>query len=178
MFVYRTSLVKLIMLMALLGTFVSAGDENATRSESNIQAKEAKKIIGAVEMVKISPPQVSYKARIDTGATTTSIDARDITPFERDGKKWVKFTMVKGKKTFDLERPVVRVALIKRHGSEAQERYVVKVRVTVAETTQLINVTLSDRKGYEYPVLIGRNFLKDYFIVDVSSEYLLQKSKK
>ena len=68
--------------------------------------------------------------------------------------------------------------MIKRHGAEAQERFVIKMRVTVGDTTKLINVSLTNRSDYEYPILLGRNFLKDYFIVDVSRSNMLHTKKK
>ena len=41
--------------------------------EKNVQTLDSKMIIGATEMIKITPPKITLKARIDTGATTTSI---------------------------------------------------------------------------------------------------------
>ena len=74
----------------------SKTQEEETKVDKNIQTLDSKIIIGETEMVRITPPQVTLKARIDTGATTTSIDARNITAFERDSKKWVKFSVIKG----------------------------------------------------------------------------------
>jgi len=146
-------------------------------SQKNIHKAEAKMIIGATELIKIEPPEVTLKARIDTGAKTTSIDARNIIPFERDGKKWVKFTVYDDEKEYPVERPVYDTVLIKRHGVEAEKRYMIKIRVTADKVSQLIPVSLTDRSTYEFPILIGRNFLKDYFIVDVSKNDLLLKRK-
>ena len=65
----------------------------------NTEKPGAKIIIGAVEKVRLLPPNVVLKARIDTGAKTTSIDAQNIIPFERDGKEWVRFDWYLGEKT-------------------------------------------------------------------------------
>lgn len=51
-------------------------------------------IIGAVEPVYVLPMKAPFAGRIDTGAETSSIDASDIKTFERDGEKWVSFTIV------------------------------------------------------------------------------------
>ena len=174
--------IKLIAFLwiAILPLALLASENNESKKpkmEKNIQTLDSKIIIGATEMVRITPPKVTLKARIDTGATTTSIDARNITPFERDSKKWVKFSVFDGKKEYKVERPIARTIMIKRHGTEAQERFVIKMRVSVGDTTQLIDVSLTDRSDYEYPILIGRNFLTDYFIVDVASSYLFGKKK-
>ncbi|SFZ98233.1 FIG008443: hypothetical protein [hydrothermal vent metagenome] len=148
--------------------------EEIKEPSKNIQTLDSKIVIGEIETVKITPPKVTMKARIDTGATTTSVDARDIVEFERDGKKWVKYTIVSGKKEFKLESPIDRTVMIKRHSEKAQERFVIKMRVTIGPKTELIDVTLADRSKYKFPVLIGRNFLKDYFIVDVSRSNILK----
>lgn len=49
------------------------------------EAKQAN-IIGAVEPIYILPMKSAFEARIDTGATTSSLDADDIREFERDGE--------------------------------------------------------------------------------------------
>ena len=69
---------------------------------------------------------------------------------------------------------MIKSILIKRHGEESQRRYVVKMRVVLGNVSQLISVNLNDRDSYQYPVLIGRNFLRDYFIVDVAKKYQLK----
>ena len=101
----------------------------------------------------------------------TSIDARNITPFERDGKQWVRFVCMDGEKEHTIERKLLKTMKIKRHGTEAQERYVVKMRIVLGDVSQLISVNLNNRDTYQYPVLIGRNFLRDSFIVDVAKKY-------
>ena len=146
-------------------------EENSTFQNLNTPKIDAKKIIGAMEHVRLVPPNVVLKARIDTGAKTTSIDARDIVSFERDGKLWVRFVCVSGKKEYTIERKVIKTVLIKRHDSESQDRYVVKMRIVLGDVSQLVSVTLNDRDNYKYPVLIGRNFLRDFFIVDVTKKY-------
>src|SRR5210317_1741076 len=51
-------------------------------------------IIGAVEWAVIEPGDIRMQARIDTGAATTSIHAEDIELVEKDGKRWVHFTLL------------------------------------------------------------------------------------
>lgn len=159
-------------------SFIDAKEEaivqQSTFENVNTEKSDTKHIIGAVENVRLVPPNIVLKARIDTGAKTTSIDARNITPFERDGKEWVRFDWYIGEKTYKIERKVVKSILIKRHGDDSQRRYVVNMRIILGNVSQLINVNLNDRTEYKYPVLIGRNFLRDYFIVDVSKKFQLK----
>lgn len=149
-------------------------EQNSTFENLNTEKPDAKIIIGEVENVRLVPPNVVLKARIDTGAKTTSIDARNITPFERDGKQWVRFVCMDGEKEHTLERKVIKTVQIKRHGKAAQDRYVINMRIILGNVSQLIHVNLNDRETYTYPVLIGRNFLRDYFLVDVAKKHQLK----
>lgn len=149
-------------------------EHNSTFDNLNTEKPDAKMIIGEVENVRLIPPNVVLKARIDTGAKTTSIDARNITPFERDGKQWVRFDILTGEKEQTMERKVIKTVQIKRHGKAAQDRYVINMRIILGNVSRLIHVNLNDREAYKYPVLIGRNFLRDYFIVDVAKKHQLK----
>jgi hypothetical protein len=131
-------------------------------------------VVGEVEYALVGKDGPLQKARIDTGATTTSVGFAELTPFERDGKKWVKFSVrdrITGQ-TYPFERAVVRTASIKRHGAASVERPVVKLKITIGEIARDIEVSLADRDDFDYPVLIGRNFLDGNFVVDVGNRYL------
>ncbi|MFT4521313.1 MAG: hypothetical protein ACI8ZN_000242, partial [Bacteroidia bacterium] len=53
-----------------------------------------------------------------------------------------------------------------------QYRYQVKLKVTVFNQTFNVAFNLSDRKNMRFPVLLGRRFLRNRFVVDVSKKYL------
>jgi hypothetical protein len=133
--------------------------------------QKSKTIIGELEYVTLIPSSRVLKARIDTGATTTSVDAKNILHFVRDGEKWVSFDILDMGETYTFKLAVKRRVKIKRHGAESQRRYVVEMTMQLGVICQNIEVTLSDRSEYNFPLLIGRNFLQDNFIVDVSLQY-------
>lgn len=131
-------------------------------------------VIGAVETLTLVKEKLRFPARIDTGAETSSLGAVGIQPFERDGKGWLRF-QVKDQATaklVELERPLERKAKIKQHGALAAERFVVSLQVSIGDIKQNCEFSLIDRTDYEYPALIGRNFLNGKAMVDVSGEYL------
>lgn len=141
--------------------------------------KYDKLVIGQVENAYIPAIDATLKARIDTGATTTSINALNIKGFERDGKKWVRFDLIDSKgKSFTKKYPVSRMVNIKRHGAKDQSRFVIKLRVNISSSSQLIDVSLTDRSKFIYPVLIGRNFLNGVALVDVAKKYTKKPIKK
>ncbi len=134
-----------------------------------------KQVVGAVEKVFLSPPGTLLPARIDTGATTSSLDARDIEKFERNGERWVRFTMIDpedGRRVVLECRLARNVRIIAAAAEESERRPVVELGVVVGNSTQTAQFTLSDRRHLEYPVLIGRNILRDIMVVDVSRSHI------
>ncbi|MCK5834931.1 MAG: ATP-dependent zinc protease, partial [Lentisphaeria bacterium] len=120
---------------------------------------------------EISIENQKYKcvAKLDSGADNCSMGATKITPFERDGKKWVRFdldTRLTDGKKVTLEKKVIKTTEIVRHGQTPQKRFVVKLDFTIADIQQNINVSLTDRSGYSKAILVGRNFLNGYILVD------------
>jgi len=133
------------------------------------------KTIGQVEYVDIMPEGIRQKGRIDTGAETTSLGVSDIQFFERDSRNWVKFNVnhrITGEVT-EFSKPVERMVLIKRHGAENVERPVVKMTLAIGSIEHILEVSLTDRSKFEFPVLIGRNFLDGNVAVNVSHKFLM-----
>ena len=163
-----------------LGDSFSADQGEEGVLKANDCSPELKKdgllVVGAVERVLLEPQGVMFEARIDTGAHTSSIDARDITPFERDGKPWVRFELPRRDekdKSLTIETPVVGRTQIKRHGQAPVERLTVTLRVVLGPLDQLSEFTLADREGYDYSVLIGRSYLRGSAIVNVDRQLTL-----
>ena len=132
-------------------------------------------IIGEVEVIHLPEFSAPFEARIDTGATTSSITAKEIRTFERDGKKWVSFVVEtrSGKESHKYELPVVRVVRIKRHDAESLERISVMLTFRIGHLTLEREFTLSDRGKFKYPVLIGRNVINGIAVVDPSRRNVL-----
>lgn len=130
-------------------------------------------IVGAVEWVTVEPGGLKLEARVDTGAETTSIHAENIHLVEKEGKRYVRFTLLDESDSNELpmELRLRRQVLIKQHQGEPQRRFVVRMWLTLGEMRSRVDVTLSDREDFEYPLLVGRNFLIDAVIVDVSREH-------
>lgn len=133
-------------------------------------------VIGAAEHITLDPPGIKVKARIDTGAETSSLHASNIIPFERDGERWVRFEFSPNEdaETVTIERPLSRRVKIKRHEAESTRRKVVEMRVRLGDIDEEIEVTLTDRSEFNFAMLIGRNFLTDNAVVDVSKTYTIR----
>lgn len=132
-------------------------------------------IIGEIEVIHLPEFSVPFEARIDTGATTSSIDAKEIRTFERDGRKWVSFMVQarSGGAAHQYELPVVRTVRIKRHDAESIERISVMLTFRIGHLTLEREFTLSDRTKFKYPVLLGRNVINGLAAVDPSRRNVL-----
>lgn len=123
--------------------------------------------IGAVEPIYILPMKAPFSARIDTGAENSSLDVQSLKHFERDGKKWVSFTVVNrdnGEKHV-FEKPVKKTTVITRIGKN-EKRPIVEMEVRLGKQLITAKFSLADREKFEYQALIGRNILAGRAIVD------------
>lgn len=129
--------------------------------------------IGFIETVRIHPGEVTMRAKIDSGAATSSIDVGAIEEFEHEGETWVRFRLADGGGAGLLvERPLIRVANVRRSGTGVQSRYVVSLGICLGRYYKEAQVNLNDRAGMSYRMLIGRRFLDDRFLIDTSAKYL------
>ncbi len=136
-------------------------------------------VLGEVEQVVVKsaglPQGMKYLARIDTGATSTSLHATNVTRFERDGDRWVRFDIdnPRDAEIITLERPLVRRIRVKREEQD-DRRLVVVLTLELGKIKRHVEVSLTDRSEMEFPVLIGRNFLRDAAMVDVSQREIIK----
>lgn len=131
---------------------------------SNATAKET---IGWLEKIAISKKNLQFKAKIDTGATTSSIHAKILNQFTKNDLDMVRFeiTTTDGESVV-LEREVKRITTIKRKRAISIERPVVILGICIGNTYKEEEINLSNRANFNYPVLIGRNYLSGDFLVD------------
>ncbi len=148
----------------------------AALAEKSTDFQEPLKTVGWVEFVRLEPWGIKTPARIDTGANTSSLSARDINVFRKNGKTWVKFTFDfrkdKGGRFVEIERPLVRMVKIKQHDGPSQERPVIAMEICLADEVRETEFDLIDRRALNYPVLLGRKALAGYVVVDPARAYL------
>lgn len=138
-----------------------------------------KELIGWVENARLYPGGIVIKAKIDTGAKTSSLHCDRATTVRRNGKKWIIFTLTNHKgEQIKLQRKLERIGKVKRHFGEVQKRYIVKLGICLGNVYQETDINLIDRSGMNYPLLIGRRFLKDNFVIDPSLTFATQPDCK
>ena len=134
-------------------------------------------IIGAQELVVIYPKKIRIRAKIDTGAKSSSIDARILERFKRGGVDWVRFQVIGDKNSNHiLELPVARSVNIRRAGTPRDVRPAVIMRICLGTVAADVLVNFAERQGLNYRLLLGRDFLKGRFLVDAEPSYLTRPS--
>ena len=135
-------------------------------------ADSLKQIVGDTEVVFVEEANLSFKARVDTGAKTSSIHAENI-ELDLSGDprgKPISFDLVTKE---GLSRKIkTRVSsVIKVRTSEmAEQRYVVPLLIKWHDSKKSVLVTLNDRTKMKYRLLLGRNWLHGEFIVDIDKK--------
>lgn len=124
-------------------------------------------------------------AKLDTGAKTASLSARNIKRFKREGETWVRFNLGTDEDgAAPIEKPLARISKIKRRagdfdpeeGKTYTARPVIELDVCLGDTLRTIEVNLTDRSAFQYPLLIGSEALKRFgALVDPSLKYAAGK---
>jgi len=123
------------------------------------------KVIGWVEKALLLPGDLVMNAKMDTGALTSSLDAKNLTSFQRDGEDWVRFDVhaedEQGQtKSQHFERAVTRVVTLRGAGG-TDERPVVKMQLCIG----------NQGGDMKYPLLIGRRTIGHLGFIDVTRQF-------
>lgn len=139
---------------------------------AHASSKDPGKVIaGYVEKISVESSSVVVKAKLDTGAKTSSAYARNIEMFRKDSEKWVRFELVLKDdndkvSTIKLEKPRVRRVKIKNHDGDHDRRAVVNLTICFDGRWHETEFTLANRSEYIYGFLLGREFLNGVAVVD------------
>lgn len=147
--------------------------ERPERPRPIIMATGDKMMLGEVERVWIVPPGLSVIARMDTGASSSSLHAANITTFERDGDDWARFDIGNADTSVTIERPIKKyVRVFQQADKVGSRRPVVEMRLFLGDVTDTFSFTLADRSHLEHDMILGRNFLTDIAMVDVAKQFI------
>jgi ribosomal protein S6--L-glutamate ligase len=136
------------------------------------------KIIGSEEWCSFENFGIpAIKARVDSGAKTSSIQANNIKPFYKDTEEWVSFEVNPLQEnrsiTIKCEAKIYAKRTVKSSMGISEERIVVKTLTTMGSDTFEIELTLANRDSMEFRMLIGREALQNRFLVNPSVTNLL-----
>lgn len=131
-------------------------------------------ILGWVETVTLPDPGYALRAKLDSGAATSSLDARIIKKFRKDGKRWVRFAVTDPESGEEhvLVRERMRTIGVVQHEGGNQVRPTVMMQVCVSGALLDIEVSLVDRSEFQYRLLLGRSALKQFALIDPGETFL------
>jgi hypothetical protein len=131
-----------------------------------------KKIIGKNELIELPEYGVeAVKAKVDTGARTSAIHASNIKLKRINGKNVISFYLL-GNHKQKLEFEEFTSRHVKSSNGHSELRFSIKLLVKFYGKKYRTEFTLTKRSEMNFPVLLGRRFLRNRFIVDVSKMYV------
>jgi hypothetical protein len=122
------------------------------------------------------------KAKVDTGARTSSLHVMDLVWFEKEGEKWVQF-VVSPLQRSNEDPVVVRARVIatrdvRSSSGAVDHRPVIQVTIKVCSVLMEAELTLTNRDEMGFRMLLGRQALRGHFLVDPGASYLGGKPDK
>ncbi len=134
-------------------------------------------IIGWRERVALPDLNVvTVKAKIDTGARSSALHAFDIELFKREGLEFVRFKVHPShrdrKKLILAEAKLLDMREIRNSGGTSESRPVIETTVSAGNQQWPIELTLTNRDVMGFPMLLGRQAIRQRFLVDSSQSYV------
>lgn len=152
-------------------------DALLTSSEANLVAH-----IGWIEHAVLTlsgadgkERKIALEAKVDTGAKTSSLHASGITIISKNGQEVARFTFSWGKERYEVEAPVQTDKRVKSSDGESEERQFIEVDTCIGKRKERLLVSLNDRGNMRYPLILGRRYLENNFLVDSKNKFLLGK---
>jgi hypothetical protein len=122
------------------------------------------------------------KAKVDTGARTSSLHAFDLREVTRDGLVMVRFLVHpmqrRSEPEIEVELPLLARRKVRDSGGKTELRPVVETRVELFGQSWPIEITLTRRDSMGFRMLLGRQGIRGRFVVDPGSSYLAGKPPK
>lgn len=143
---------------------------------------KTKTIIGNTDCIDLPEAGIfGLPCKIDTGADTSSIHCDRIHLVEKDGKEHLAFRLLdKSWKQFTgkfISTDQYSEKKIRSSFGDYEFRYQVRLKITLFGKSYMSRFTLGNRSDMKYPVLLGKRFLKNRYLVDVSETDLSLKAK-
>jgi len=122
------------------------------------------------------------KAKVDTGARTSTLHAFEIEDFEENGKKRVRFKIHPVQRdngtVTECVADVIDQRMVSDSGGHREKRWVICTDVVIGPHTWRAEMTLTGRDDMLFRMLLGRTAMKSRARVDPSRSYLVGKKKR
>jgi hypothetical protein len=141
-------------------------------------------VLGWKEQVTLPEWDLALRGKLDTGARSsalhvTELEERGDHVDETTGERLpvVRFDVVLGSRSapvhHEVEAPIVGHRRVRDTGARAELRPVVRTRVVCGPVDTVADITLTDRSGMNFRMLLGRLTLEGHCLVDPAHGYLV-----
>ena len=147
-----------------------------SRPSRTVKGSPSKPTIGWREWIRFPDLGIDYlKAKVDTGARTSSLHAFNLQEFELDGQTWVRFSIHPEQRssnpTIQVELPLDARRRVRDSGGKTEVRPVVKTTVELLGQRWPIEITLTGRDSMGFRMLLGRRAIRRLFVVDPGGSF-------
>lgn len=143
----------------------------------------SKMIVGSEEWCGLPSLGIpAIKARVDSGAKTSSLHAFNMQTFTRNGRVWVGFEVhpVQNSRRVIVrcEAPIVDRRSVKSSSGVSDTRFVIRVPIRIGSESWDVEVTLANRDSMGYRMLLGREAMVDRMLVDPAASFCFGEVSK
>lgn len=122
------------------------------------------------------------KAKVDTGARTSSLHAFSVEEFSKGNERFVRFGIHPFQRRVDVEifceAPLRDQRQVTDSGGHRELRYVIETQVSLGGMSWPIEITLTNRDSMGFRMLLGRTALRKRYLVDPGASYLVSLTAK
>jgi hypothetical protein len=135
-------------------------------------------VIGWREWLSIPSLRIDrIKAKIDTGARTSAIHAYHIEKINKRGTPHISFIIHPIQRQSTPAIPCIAELrderVVRSSSGHVQRRYVIEVDVSLGDRTWPIELTLADRDPMGFRMLLGRQALRNQFLIDPDQSFIV-----
>ena len=117
----------------------------------------------------------AIKAKLDTGAKTSALHAWDLRLRMVDGRQWIRFSvhsMQENEVTpVVCEAPLSDRRWVTNSSGTRELRYIITTNLQIGSSCWPIELSLTNREGMEFPMIVGREAMRNRLLVDPSASY-------
>ena len=119
------------------------------------------------------------KAKVDTGARSSSLHALDIEVYRAHGRARVRFELEpdprEDRREVRCDEPLHDMRWIRSSNGSRDRRPVIRTHVALGGERWLIDLTLTSRELMGFPMLLGREAVRHRFVIDPGRSFLARK---
>lgn len=144
---------------------------------------ESKIIIGRHDLMDLPEFDINLlDVKIDTGAYGSSLHCHHMEIVSRNGEEYLQFQLLDPKHAEFVGKYYYSrqfgYKIVKSSNGSMEKRYTITTDIIIFNKTFEVEFSLTDRSDMKFPALLGRTFLKNRFLVDVSKKNISAKQNK